>query len=95
MEFANDFYARATKPDVISMSWGWPEPQQCQITSCNGNIETKLDNKSNRHVFVFFVLIGMTSKQYVERVNTEFNKITATGVTLFASSGDQGAPGDS
>ena len=52
MEFANDFYARATKPDFISMSWGWPEPQQCQITSCNGkNIET---NSTTKRIFIFF-----------------------------------------
>jgi hypothetical protein len=37
---------------------------------------------------------GTTSRQYIERVDTEFNKITATGVTLLAASGDQGAPGD-
>jgi len=35
------------------------------------------------------------SKQYVTRVNNEFSKITGTGVTLLAASGDQGAPGDS
>jgi len=38
---------------------------------------------------------GITSRQYIDRVNTEFNKITSTGVTLLAASGDQGAPGDS
>jgi tripeptidyl-peptidase-1 len=35
------------------------------------------------------------SKTYVTRVNNEFLKITSMGVSLLASSGDQGAPGDS
>lgn len=33
-------------------------------------------------------------KDYVSRVNTEFSKIVARGITLVAASGDQGAPGD-
>jgi len=37
---------------------------------------------------------GMTSQQYVSRVNTEWMKIGARGVSMFAASGDQGAPGD-
>ena len=35
-----------------------------------------------------------SSKSYVDRVNIEFQAITMTGVTITASSGDQGAPGD-
>jgi len=35
-----------------------------------------------------------SSYDYVSRVNTEFQQITMTGVTMTASSGDQGAPGD-
>ena len=35
-----------------------------------------------------------SSAVYVDRVNTEFQQITMTGVTITASSGDQGAPGD-
>jgi hypothetical protein len=31
---------------------------------------------------------------YVQRTNTEFAKIAARGITLVASSGDNGAPGD-
>ncbi len=34
------------------------------------------------------------AKNYVERTNTEFAKVTARGITLVAASGDQGAPGD-
>eukprot|EP01132_Coremiostelium_polycephalum_P003184 gene3184-3988_t len=74
-EFSSDFAAASTVPYVVSMSWGWPEPLQCQngLGTCTG---------------------GETSQQYVERCNTEFQKIGLRGVTLLAASGDQGAPGD-
>merc|ERR1712054_555019 len=72
LDFANEFYGTATVPYIVSMSWGWTENDQCQITDCN----------------------GLTSQQYVSRVNTEFQKIGLRGVTLLAASGDQGAPGD-
>jgi subtilase family serine protease len=71
-EFSTDLFKQKDGPKVVSMSWGWGEQHQCDITTCS----------------------GITSRQYVDRVNTEFNKITATGVTLLAASGDQGAPGD-
>lgn len=72
MEFSNDLFTNPG-PLVVSMSWGWPEDQQCAIaTSCN----------------------GITSHQYVTRVDAEWLKITSTGVSLLAASGDQGAPGD-
>lgn len=70
-EFSTDLFKTKNGPHVVSMSWGWGEEHQCDITTCTG-----------------------TSRQYVDRVNTEFNKIVATGVTLLAASGDQGAPGD-
>lgn len=73
LEFAQDFFETDPVPFVVSMSWGWPEDAQCQITSCG----------------------GLTSQQYVERTNVEWQKIGLRGVTLLASSGDQGAPGDS
>jgi len=38
---------------------------------------------------------GVSSKEYINRTNNEFLKITGRGVTLIAASGDQGAPGDS
>lgn len=69
-EFATALVNTPNPPLVVSMSWGWPEPLQCQIASCSD------------------------SKSYVTRVNNEFMKITALGVSLLASSGDQGAPGD-
>eukprot|EP01130_Rhizamoeba_saxonica_P000575 TRINITY_DN10543_c0_g1_i1.p1 TRINITY_DN10543_c0_g1~~TRINITY_DN10543_c0_g1_i1.p1 ORF type:complete len:585 (-),score=164.65 TRINITY_DN10543_c0_g1_i1:29-1783(-) len=71
-EFATDLLKSNPYPLVVSMSWGWPEPRQCQIASCSG-----------------------TSEQYVAKVNTEFTKIGLMGITLVASSGDQGSPGDS
>lgn len=37
---------------------------------------------------------GITSEQYSTRVDAEFMKIAARGVTLVGASGDQGAPGD-
>ena len=33
--FAVHFQAAKVVPDVISMSWGWSETQQCSITVCN------------------------------------------------------------
>jgi subtilase family serine protease len=72
-DFATDFLATPNPPLVVSMSWGWPEPKQCDVGNCTND---------------------ETSKQYVERTNVEFQKIGAIGVSLFAASGDQGAPGD-
>jgi tripeptidyl-peptidase-1 len=70
-EFATALMNTPNPPLVVSMSWGWPEPRQCEVGSCSD------------------------SKAYVTRVNSEFMKISAMGVSLVASSGDQGAPGDS
>jgi tripeptidyl-peptidase-1 len=58
-------------PDVISMSWGWSESDQCSICNCS----------------------NLTSHQYVNRVNNEYLKLAARGVTIMVSSGDAGAPG--
>eukprot|EP01090_Pellita_catalonica_P004224 TRINITY_DN14062_c0_g1_i1.p1 TRINITY_DN14062_c0_g1~~TRINITY_DN14062_c0_g1_i1.p1 ORF type:complete len:593 (-),score=124.65 TRINITY_DN14062_c0_g1_i1:31-1809(-) len=37
---------------------------------------------------------SMTNEEYVSRTNTEWAKIGVRGVSMFAASGDQGAPGD-
>jgi hypothetical protein len=37
--------------------------------------------------------VNITSKQYVDRVNTEYLKMVLRGTTIVASSGDAGAPG--
>jgi subtilase family serine protease len=96
--FAVQFNNISTPPDVVSMSYGWYEGDQCSI-------ETDPS-------------ICKTSYGYVERVNTEFQKLGARGVTvgrcslcllchagvpcdflcpcvlqLLASSGDSGAHG--
>jgi tripeptidyl-peptidase-1 len=39
--------------------------------------------------------LGVDSQQYVQRVNTEFQKLGLRGISLFASSGDSGANGRS
>jgi tripeptidyl-peptidase-1 len=38
--------------------------------------------------------LGLSNEEYVAQVNAEFQKIGLRGVTIFAASGDQGAPGD-
>jgi len=38
--------------------------------------------------------LGTTNEEYVAEVNAEFQKIGLRGVSIFAASGDQGAPGD-
>merc|ERR1711963_182682 len=70
LDWCLDFQAASSKPNVVSMSWGWTENNQCEIANC------------------------VSSAQYVDRVNTEYKTITMSGVTITASSGDQGAPGD-
>lgn len=70
LEWADDFYNTQVVPTSVSMSWGWTEDNQCEITLCT------------------------SSESYVSKCNTEFQKIGLRGVSLFASSGDQGAPGD-
>src|SRR3990167_7182530 len=73
LEWAVEFQQTAASgsvPQVVSMSWGWTENNQCEIAPCSN------------------------SQDYVTRVNSEFQKIVTTGVTITASSGDQGAPGD-
>ena len=64
------FYSKNI-PDVISMSWGWAEDEQCSILKCSNE----------------------TSKQYVDRVNTEYMKLGLRGMSILVSSGDAGAPG--
>lgn len=54
------------------MSWGWPEPVQC---------DSGVGNCTQRN---------WTSEEYVIRVNAEYMKIVARGITLVAASGDQG-----
>jgi tripeptidyl-peptidase-1 len=79
-EMCTDLEAASETPLVISMSWGWPEPWQCSgPVPIDGPACSQLD---------------VSSAQYVERINVEFQKLGLNGITLVASSGDQGAPGD-
>jgi len=74
--FANNLYNHKELPNVVSISWGWAEDQQCSVaTVCD--------------------TLGVDSQQYVQRVNTEFMKLGAMGVSLFVASGDSGANGRS
>jgi tripeptidyl-peptidase-1 len=70
-------------PDVVSISWGYTEVEQC------GPTEFGPDMPAN------CTLIGVQSNAtYVARANTEFLKLSARGVSLLAASGDSGAPGE-
>eukprot|EP01138_Halocafeteria_seosinensis_P012381 gb/GECG01012651.1/.p1 GENE.gb/GECG01012651.1/~~gb/GECG01012651.1/.p1 ORF type:complete len:592 (+),score=73.71 gb/GECG01012651.1/:1-1776(+) len=79
-EFSNQALQkqRSDLPDIISMSYGWSEAQQCQIAPSS-------EPCSN----------GGGSEAFVNQVNTNFQKLGATGVTLVAASGDAGAHGRS
>eukprot|EP01132_Coremiostelium_polycephalum_P001379 gene1379-1742_t len=60
-------------PMISSISYGFYELDQCELTSgCQS--------------------LGINSQQYVGRSNTEFQKLGVQGMTIFVSSGDDGAP---
>ena len=69
-------------PDVVSISWGYTETQQC------GPTEFGPDMPAN------CTLVGVDNATYVRRANTELLKLSTRGVSLLASSGDSGAPGE-
>jgi len=69
------FFQAKSRPDIISISYGWWEGDQCDIDS------TGCQN------------LGVDSTGYVIRVNIEFQKIGAVGVSLLCASGDSGANG--
>merc|ERR1719258_559643 len=71
-------YKAQPVPNVVSMSWGWSEEQQC---GPNGIVQAECKT------------LGVDDVQYVDRVNTEFMKLGLKGISLFASSGDSGANG--
>lgn len=64
-------------PDSVSISWGWAEDGQC-----SSGIDQSVCST-----------LGVDASHYVARVNTEFMKIGARGVSLLAASGDSGANG--
>jgi len=75
--FATHMFATKNVPLVNSISYGWNEEDQCE----NG-IGAQECNA-----------LGVDSKGYVQRVNTEFQKIGLRGISLFSASGDSGANG--
>eukprot|EP00746_Dinoflagellata_sp_MGD_P147116 gnl/MRDRNA2_/MRDRNA2_79495_c0_seq1.p1 gnl/MRDRNA2_/MRDRNA2_79495_c0~~gnl/MRDRNA2_/MRDRNA2_79495_c0_seq1.p1 ORF type:complete len:609 (-),score=144.66 gnl/MRDRNA2_/MRDRNA2_79495_c0_seq1:288-2114(-) len=77
--FAHNFFNHATVPDAVSISWGWAEDQQCTAGIDQSECQT----------------LGIDSQQFVQRVNTEFQKIGLRGVSIFVASGDSGANGRS
>jgi len=72
--FAVHFMNTTTVPDVVSISYGWWEGDQCEDGI--GGAECQK--------------YGVDTVGYVNRVNTEFQKIGARGISLFVSSGDSG-----
>lgn len=77
--FAHNFFSTTKVPDAVSVSWGWSEAQQCSAGIAQQECQT----------------LGIDNAQYVQRVNTEFMKIGARGVSLLVASGDSGANGRS
>jgi len=75
--FAIHFFATPGVPLVASISYGWNEEAQC----LNGIGSEECQQ------------LGVDSKGYVARVNTEFQKIGLRGVSLLSASGDSGANG--
>lgn len=45
--FAIDFMNQKDVPEVISMSWGWAEDQQCSITTCTNQTSEQYVNRVN------------------------------------------------
>merc|ERR1711933_171840 len=76
-DWATNFFNHTAVPDSVSISWGWAEDGQCS-SGIDSTVCTTL---------------GVSSEQYVARVNTEFQKIGLRGVSLLAASGDSGANG--
>merc|ERR1719267_428477 len=78
-QWSHNFFNAQSIPDAVSISWGWAEDQQCAAGIEQSECQT----------------LGGDSQQYVQRVNTEFQKIGLRGVSLFVASGDSGANGRS
>mgnify|MGYP000920394246 CR=1 FL=1 len=53
--FAVNFFNNKTVPDVISMSWGWSESDQCSITKCNNKTASQYINRVN----IEYIKIGL------------------------------------
>jgi len=75
--FSTHLFATPSTPQVISISYGWNEEDQCEQGI--GGAECQQ--------------LGVNSTQYVQRVNIEFQKIGLRGITITSASGDSGANG--
>jgi len=75
--WAIKFFAAATLPNVISISYAWNEEDQCEAGI--GQPECQK--------------LNVTSRGYVNRVNVELMKIGMRGVSILSASGDSGANG--
>jgi len=75
--FATHVVSTSPAPYIFSISYGWSEADQCEY-----GIGGQECNQ-----------LGVNSNQYVQRVNTEFQKIGLRGISLLSASGDSGANG--
>jgi len=75
--FSTHVFSTQAVPQVISISYGWNEEDQC---------EQGIGAQECQQ-------LGVNSQQYVQRVNIEFQKIGLRGVSLVSASGDSGANG--
>jgi tripeptidyl-peptidase-1 len=75
--YAAHVFGTTPAPLIFSISYGWSEAQQCEY-GIGGQECQKL---------------GVNSKQYVQKVNVEFQKIGLRGISLLSASGDSGANG--
>ena len=74
--FTVHFLNATTLPDVVSVSYGWYEGGQCDDGI--GAAECAM-------------LGNITATNFVQRVNTQWQKIGLRGVSVFISSGDSGS----
>jgi len=75
--FSTHMFTTKDVPLVNSISYGWNEEAQCQDGI--GGAECQQ--------------LGVSNKVYVQRINTEFQKLGLRGITMISASGDSGANG--
>ena len=57
--FAIDYFNAENSPDIVSMSWGWSQRDQCDITSC-GNITSQQYVQRVNNEYLKIALLGKT-----------------------------------
>jgi tripeptidyl-peptidase-1 len=75
--FTTHFMSTQTVPNVISISYAWSEANQCEDGIGAGECQQ----------------LGVDTIGFVQRVNTEWQKIGLRGVSIFVASGDSGVHG--